>query len=196
MVAAIRPLCGQNFSSTFQHSIFHGIAVIGQKSSKMVKTRKGRPKVTNHSSFCLVSIGPIECGKCHLNSFLSPKRCPGLVIIYSLKFQHWIPLASFKVYIWVIILWKSMLLITSHINLQEILLHNARLSSVPATIDRLQKLLALELSYNNLFYLPTDMLKLTNLRYLYLRNNLFSSADIQTFQTQVNNFLPKITLIA
>jgi hypothetical protein len=40
----------------------------------MAITRKERPKDKNHSSLCLVSVGPILLGKYHLKSLLSPKK--------------------------------------------------------------------------------------------------------------------------
>jgi Leucine-rich repeat (LRR) protein len=91
---------------------------------------------------------------------------------------------------------KNMLAITLHVNLRYLFLENTTLSYIPPTIDRLQQLEYLDLSDNKLFYLPTNMLNLAKLKYLYIQNNLFSSDDIQTFQTQFNSSQPNMTLIS
>jgi Leucine-rich repeat (LRR) protein len=88
---------------------------------------------------------------------------------------------------------KNMLKITSHVNLYYMNLGNTNLTSIPAIIDRLQNLDYLYLSDNKLFYLPTNMLKLTSLKTLDIQYNLFSPADIQAFQTQFNTTLPNMT---
>lgn len=89
---------------------------------------------------------------------------------------------------------KNMLKITSHTNLYWVSLKNTTLSSIPPTIDRLQKLYYLDLSDNKLFYLPTNILNLVNLRHLLIRNNLFTSGDIETFKTRFNMTHPSMTL--
>lgn len=89
---------------------------------------------------------------------------------------------------------RNMLKITSYTDLQRLYLRNATLSSVPPTIDRLKKLQTLDLSYNKLFYLPNNILSLTNLTQLYIQNNLFTSTDIQEFKTRFNSSNPRMTL--
>jgi Leucine-rich repeat (LRR) protein len=91
---------------------------------------------------------------------------------------------------------RNMLAITSHVNLSRVFLRNATLSSIPATIDRLQQLEDLVLSYNKLFYLPTNMRNLVKLQYFDIQNNLFSPADIQAFKTQLNMSHPNMTLLS
>jgi len=91
---------------------------------------------------------------------------------------------------------KNMLAITSHVNLYYLYLKNTTLSYIPPTIDRLQKLESLDLSDNKLFYLPTNMLNLVNLKRLNIQNNLFSSDDIKTFQAQFNRSQPTLSLIS
>ncbi len=90
---------------------------------------------------------------------------------------------------------RNMLAITSHVNLQIVNLINTNLSSIPPTIDRLQQLQYLFLSNNKLFYLPTNILNLANLKQLDIRNNLFSLADIQEFKTQFNKTLPNLSIL-
>ncbi len=90
---------------------------------------------------------------------------------------------------------ENMLAITSHVNLHSLLLRNTTLSSIPYTINRFQQLRNLDLSYNKLFDLPTNMLNLANLDYLDIQSNLFSSSYIQRFQTLFNNSHPNMTLI-
>ncbi|UJR32342.1 hypothetical protein I4U23_019805 [Adineta vaga] len=89
---------------------------------------------------------------------------------------------------------KNMLAITSHTNIYYLNLQNSNLTSVPATIDKLQNLEQLYLSYNKLFYIPTNILKLTKLQYLYIQNNLFSTSDLQTIKNQFNKTLPSVKL--
>ncbi len=55
IVVTMGPLRGQNSNIRF----FTASLVIGQKSNKMAITREKRPKGTNHSIHCLVSVGPI-----------------------------------------------------------------------------------------------------------------------------------------
>jgi Leucine-rich repeat (LRR) protein len=91
---------------------------------------------------------------------------------------------------------KNMLAITSHTGLQYLYLRNTTLSSIPATIDRLQQLEYLDLSYNKLFYLPTNILNLAKLIYFNIQNNSFSSADIQVYQTRFNTSHPNMILVS
>ena len=90
---------------------------------------------------------------------------------------------------------KNMLKITLHVNLRYLYLDNTTLSSIPATIDRLKRLEVLYLSNNKLFYLPTNMLTLTKLRWVDIQSNLFSSDDIQAFRTQFNTSIPTMVLL-
>jgi hypothetical protein len=90
---------------------------------------------------------------------------------------------------------RNMLAIISHVNLSRIFLRNATLSSIPATIDRLQQLKNLDLSYNKLLDLPTNILHLVNLNYLDIQFNLFSTASIQAFKTGFNEVLPNTSLL-
>jgi len=89
---------------------------------------------------------------------------------------------------------KNMLAITSHVNLEYLYLSNTTLSSIPPTIDRLQKLYSLDLSDNKLFSLPTNMLNLAKLQYLYIQNNLFPSAEIEVYKQRFNVSHPNMTL--
>jgi Leucine-rich repeat (LRR) protein len=91
---------------------------------------------------------------------------------------------------------KNMLPIIPHVNLERVSLRNTSLLSVPATIDRLQKLQYLDLSSNKLFHLPTNILKLANLETLNIQDNSFSSADIKAFKTGFNKSRPNMTLIS
>jgi Leucine-rich repeat (LRR) protein len=91
---------------------------------------------------------------------------------------------------------KNMLTITSHVNLWTLYLRNTTLSSVPPTIDKLQKLEYLDLSYNKLFFLPTNIQNLPKLRQLNIQNNSFSLSAIQTFKTQFNTSHPNMTLVS
>jgi len=90
---------------------------------------------------------------------------------------------------------ENMLAITSHVNLNRVLLRNTTLSFIPATIDRLQQLRSLDLSYNKLFDIPMNMLNLVNLQYLDIQKNLFSSTHIQEFETQSNRVLPNLSIV-
>ena len=89
---------------------------------------------------------------------------------------------------------KNMLSITSYTSLQFLYLANTNISSIPHTIDKLQKLEYLYMNNNKLFFLPTNLLNLPELRTLYVENNLFSSSDKQTFQSRFNQSNPNVTL--
>lgn len=91
---------------------------------------------------------------------------------------------------------ENMLTITSYPNLYRVILRNTTLSSIPATIDRLQQVRNLDLSYNKLLDLPTNMLNMANLNYLDIRSNLFAFDLIQQFQTKFIKVLPNLSLIA
>ena len=91
---------------------------------------------------------------------------------------------------------KNMLKITSHTDLQSLRLYNTTLSAVPPTIDRLKKLEFLDLSGNKLFYLPNNILSLTNLTHLFIQNNLFTPADIQELKIRFNSSNPRMTLMS
>lgn len=79
---------------------------------------------------------------------------------------------------------KNMLAINSHVNLQTLSLQSASLTSIPATIDKLQQLKKLDLSGNQLFFVPTNILSLSKLEYLDIRSNLFTSTDIETIRAR------------
>jgi Leucine-rich repeat (LRR) protein len=90
---------------------------------------------------------------------------------------------------------ENMLAITSHVNLNRVLLRNTTLSFIPATIDRLQQVISLDLSYNKLLELPRNMLDLANLQHLDIQSNQVSSARIQELKTEFNRILPNLTIV-
>ena len=85
--------------------------------------------------------------------------------------------------------------IASFINLRSLDLNNSTLSSIPPTIDRLQKLSRLSLSQNKLHYLPTNILKLSSLIYADLSNNSFSRIELESIRKQFHTRLPNTTLV-
>lgn len=90
---------------------------------------------------------------------------------------------------------KNMLKITAHTNLEWLDLQNASLSAVPPTIDRLKQLQHLALGFNKLYYLPNNILSLTNLVGLYIQKNLFTSTDIEEFHAAFNSSNPEMVLM-
>ncbi|CAF1426160.1 unnamed protein product [Adineta ricciae] len=89
---------------------------------------------------------------------------------------------------------RNIIKLDSFINLERVDLHNTTITSIPPTINKLQKLEHLDLSYNDLFYLPFNILELNKLNTLFVNNNSFSDQEIETIKTYFNMSHPNITL--
>ncbi|CAF4968257.1 unnamed protein product [Rotaria sp. Silwood1] len=85
--------------------------------------------------------------------------------------------------------------ITSYINLEGLSLSNTSLTSISPAIDKLQKLTHLDLSNNQLSYFPRHILDLPHLEELNIKNNLFSSEEIQLIQKEFETSHPNAELI-
>jgi Leucine-rich repeat (LRR) protein len=89
---------------------------------------------------------------------------------------------------------KHVMTLGLFMNAYYVRLYNTSISFVPPAIDKLQRLYSLDLSFNKLTYLPTNIMKLTNLQYLYLTNNSFSNDMIQTLRSEFNRTLLNATV--
>ncbi|CAF0926682.1 unnamed protein product [Adineta steineri] len=82
--------------------------------------------------------------------------------------------------------------ILSYKNVRYIFLENATLTSIPPTIDKLQKIEYLLLTDNKISYLPTNVLNLPNLKEFSIRNNLLSSGDMKLIETAFKKSHPDL----
>ncbi|CAF1388058.1 unnamed protein product [Adineta steineri] len=69
-----------------------------------------------------------------------------------------------------------------------------RIHSVPPQIGYVRNLYRLDLDYNELSSLPSDLLNVATLHDLFIRNNRFSITDLQTIAHQFNTTNPDLTL--
>jgi Leucine-rich repeat (LRR) protein len=83
----------------------------------------------------------------------------------------------------------------SFVGLEQLELVNTTISSIPSSIDKLQNLMELGLSYNKLSYLPENIFNLPELSLLYINDNYFSADEIETMQTKFRTLRPDMTLI-
>lgn len=90
---------------------------------------------------------------------------------------------------------KHVAKIASFINLRSLDLNNSTLSSIPPTIDRLEKLARLSLSHNRLSSLPMNILKVSSLIYVDLSNNSFPAMELDSIHQQFLTRLPNTTLV-
>ena len=72
---------------------------------------------------------------------------------------------------------------------------NTGLTSIPPRIDRLRKLEDLDVTNNQLFYLPSNIFKLTHLKVIRLTNNAFSPTVLQAIKDNFAKLLPNTTVI-
>lgn len=89
---------------------------------------------------------------------------------------------------------KHVMKLSSFVNLDSAYLQYTNISFIPPAIEKLQNLTILDLSYNKLFYLPKNMLKLTKLRSLAINGNSFPAAEIKTIQEEFNSVNSNLTL--
>ena len=90
---------------------------------------------------------------------------------------------------------KHVAKLDSYINLRSLDLNNCTLSSIPPTIDRLQQLGRLSLNDNKLFYLPTNILRISSLMYVDISNNSFPASELESIHRRFQISLPNTTLI-
>jgi Leucine-rich repeat (LRR) protein len=79
-------------------------------------------------------------------------------------------------------------------NLEGIYFQNTMLTSIPPGIDKLQKLLEIDLSNNKLSHLPTNILNLPHLEHLDIRQNLLSPNNIESIRKEFKKSHPKLEL--
>ncbi|CAF1279735.1 unnamed protein product [Adineta steineri] len=70
-----------------------------------------------------------------------------------------------------------------------------RIRSVPPQIGYVRNLVELDLDYNELTNLPSELLNVTTLHDLFIRNNLFSITDLQTIAAQFKAKNPALNLV-
>jgi len=89
---------------------------------------------------------------------------------------------------------KNALPILSYKNLEVIYLENTTLTSIPPTIDTLQKIERLDLSNNKISYLPTNILNLRHLQEFEIRNNLLLPNDIESIRKAFQKSHPNLEI--
>ncbi|CAF1388077.1 unnamed protein product [Adineta steineri] len=67
-----------------------------------------------------------------------------------------------------------------------------RIRSVPPQVGYVRNLVELDLDYNELTNLPSELLNVTTLHYLYIRNNRFSITDLQTIAAKFKTTNPNL----
>lgn len=85
--------------------------------------------------------------------------------------------------------------LSSFIGLQQLILSNTNITSIPSSISKLQDLMELYLSGNRLSKLPINIFDIPQLSILTIDDNLFSADEIKNIQEQFNSVLPYLELI-
>jgi len=79
-------------------------------------------------------------------------------------------------------------------NLEGIYFQNTMLTSIPPGIDKLQKLLEIDLSNNKLSHLPTNILNLPHLKHVNISHNLLSPNNIESIRKEFKKSHPTLEL--
>jgi Leucine-rich repeat (LRR) protein len=90
---------------------------------------------------------------------------------------------------------KDMTGINSFIHLVDVRLSNSSISVIPSTINELQRLSFLDVSFSRLSDLPNTILKVPELQFLVIQNNLFSAEQIKLIKTEFSTQRPDVQLL-
>jgi Leucine-rich repeat (LRR) protein len=85
--------------------------------------------------------------------------------------------------------------INSFIHLVDLRLSNSSISVIPSTINELQRLSFLDVSFSRLSDLPNTILKVPEHQILILQNNLFSAERIKSIKTEFSTQRPDVELL-
>jgi len=85
--------------------------------------------------------------------------------------------------------------IASYSNLTEIRLSNTEVADIPSTINGLQKLSFLDLSFTKITSVPKNILKIPTLQYLVIQGNAFSTEEVNTIKTEFSQQRPNVNLL-
>jgi Leucine-rich repeat (LRR) protein len=84
----------------------------------------------------------------------------------------------------------------SYPNILDINISSTGSTSIPSTLDKLEKIELLDISNNTLSHLPTNLLNLAHLKYLNIQNNQFPLADVRAFRRTFRKAHPKAKFIS
>lgn len=89
---------------------------------------------------------------------------------------------------------KDITKITAYTNLTEIRLSNTEVQFIPESIDEIERLFFLDISYTKITQIPKVIFNLTQLRYFAIQGNAFSAEEMNTIMSDFSTYSPKVYL--
>ena len=90
---------------------------------------------------------------------------------------------------------KDITKITAYANLTEIRLSNTEVPFIPESIDEIERLSFLDLSFTKITQIPNAIFNLTQLQYFVIQGNAFSAEEINTIKSDFSTYSPTVNLL-